>query len=82
MTPTADGGLLAQVRDIARAAGAAIMDIYASDFAVELKEDRSPLTAADKAAHELIVAALTALPVRLPVLSEESKAQGFSERRR
>ena len=31
---------------LARAAGAAIMKVYAEDFAVEHKDDRSPLTAA------------------------------------
>ncbi|HEX5305661.1 MAG TPA: 3'(2'),5'-bisphosphate nucleotidase CysQ, partial [Dyella sp.] len=43
--------LLSQVAAIAEAAGRAIMEIYASDFAVEHKDDRSPLTAADLAAQ-------------------------------
>ena len=34
------------------------MDVYAGKFDVELKDDRSPLTAADKAAHEAIIAGL------------------------
>jgi 3'(2'), 5'-bisphosphate nucleotidase len=69
------------VRDIARAAGAAIMEIYAGEFEVELKDDRSPLTAADKAAHARIVSGLEALEPALPVLSEESGADVFAERR-
>lgn len=36
-------------------AGREILDVYAQDFEVELKEDDSPLTQADKRAHELIM---------------------------
>jgi 3'(2'), 5'-bisphosphate nucleotidase len=72
---------LEAVRDIAREAGDAIMEIYAGEFEVELKDDRSPLTAADKAAHERIVAGLESLEPRLPVLSEESGAEAFAARR-
>jgi 3'(2'), 5'-bisphosphate nucleotidase len=57
---------------LAEAAAEAILRVYESDFAVEHKDDRSPLTAADLAAHDLIVAGLAALTPRLPVLSEES----------
>jgi len=73
--------LLNAVREIARAAGDAIMNIYAQDFAVELKDDRSPLTEADRAAHEIIVARLGRLTPELPVLSEES-APGVVGKRR
>ncbi len=57
---------------IAREAGAAIMDVYAGNFDVEHKADASPLTAADLAAHRVIVDALERLTPDLPVLSEES----------
>jgi len=73
--------LLEPVLAIAHEAGAAIMDIYESDFAVELKDDRSPLTAADRAAHQIIVAGLGRLPEGLPVLSEESADTVFADRR-
>jgi len=42
---------LQQVCAIARAAGAAIMEIYEGEFRVELKGDASPLTCADRASH-------------------------------
>ena len=45
---------LNSVADIARKAGEAIMEIYQQDFDVEHKEDGSPLTRADLAAHNLI----------------------------
>ena len=72
--------LLPQVVDIARDAGAAILDIYEQDFDVEHKADDSPLTAADLAAHKVIVAGLAKLEPALPVLSEESAQQPFAER--
>jgi len=71
----------AAVIDLARAAGAAIMRVYAEDFEVEHKKDCSPLTAADLAAHRLIVDGLTALTPGVPVLSEESASVPWAERR-
>lgn len=53
-------------------AGRAIMAIYAQDFSVIKKDDLSPLTEADMAAHYIIVAGLEKLTPDLPVLSEES----------
>jgi 3'(2'), 5'-bisphosphate nucleotidase len=72
-----NNALLAQVEQIARAAGAAIMDVYArKDFGVQLKSDDSPLTEADAAAHALISRRLAALTPGLPLLSEED-VSGF-----
>jgi 3'(2'), 5'-bisphosphate nucleotidase len=59
---------------IAKAAGEAIMQVYATDFRVENKADNSPLTQADLAAHEVIVNALKHLTPHIPILSEESDA--------
>ena len=70
-----------QIGEIARAAGAAILAIYHSDFAVQTKADESPLTAADLAAQQVIMAALARLDPALPVLSEEAGALAWSERR-
>ncbi|MGH8182709.1 MAG: 3'(2'),5'-bisphosphate nucleotidase CysQ [Rhodanobacteraceae bacterium] len=66
---------------LARRAGAAILEVYAGSFAVEHKADDSPLTAADMAAHRLIVAGLDALTPDIPVLSEESKGIDWQVRR-
>ncbi len=51
-----DQTLLNDVEQIARNAGSAIMKVYAREFSVEEKEDKSPLTEADKAAHEILLA--------------------------
>ena len=65
----------------ARLGGDAIMDVYESDdFGVESKDDASPLTRADKAAHEAIVAELE--KTDLPILSEEGKSMAFAERQK
>jgi 3'(2'), 5'-bisphosphate nucleotidase len=69
------------VVSLAREAGAKIMEIYAQDFAVETKDDQSPLTAADLAAHRHIVAGLTAMTPNIPVLSEESASVPWDVRR-
>ncbi len=61
-------GIIALARD----AAARILEIYEGDFAVEHKDDRSPLTAADLAAHHCILAGLERLAPGIPVLSEES----------
>jgi len=58
---------------IARDAGAAIMNIYAGEFNVELKGDNSPLTCADRASHEVIVAGLQQAYPQIPILSEEGR---------
>ena len=68
---------------LARQAGAAIMAIYAADDGAELqfKADASPLTAADLAAHHLLVAGLPGI-LDIPIISEESGLPTFVERSR
>ncbi|MDA3833454.1 MAG: 3'(2'),5'-bisphosphate nucleotidase CysQ [Spirochaetales bacterium] len=67
---------------IAKAAGEAIMRIYGEDdFAIEMKADNSPLTAADKASHEVIVAGLQKYWPDIPILSEEGEDIPYEERK-
>ena len=73
--------LIEPVIGIAADASDAILEIYNSDdFGVETKGDDSPLTKADKASHNTIVAALAGLTPDIPILSEESKAVPWDER--
>ena len=67
---------------IARAAGEAILGIYqAPETAnIQLKNDDSPLTAADLAAHQLIAEALPKL-LDVPMISEESVIPAYAVRR-
>lgn len=68
--------------DIAKKAGDAIMAIYAGDHRVEYKDDNSPLTAADKASHEVIVAGLAEHFPDIPILSEEGKGIPYATRKK
>jgi len=71
---------LDRIVEISREAGKAIMEIYSRDFDIVEKEDKSPLTEADLAAHGVIVDALKKLDPELPILSEESAKIPFEER--
>jgi len=58
-------------------ASVAIMEIYATDFETRGKDDKSPVTDADEAAEEIILAKLKELVPDVPVLAEESFSAGF-----
>jgi 3'(2'), 5'-bisphosphate nucleotidase len=66
---------------VAREAATRILQVYDRDFDVAHKDDDSPLTAADLAAHRCIVDGLRALSPPIPVLSEESARAAFDQRR-
>ncbi|MFQ5994970.1 MAG: 3'(2'),5'-bisphosphate nucleotidase CysQ [Acidiferrobacterales bacterium] len=71
---------LDETKRIAGDAGRRILDVYERDFSVAHKQDGSPLTEADRAAHQHIVTQLRALTPEVPVLSEESAAVDYTER--
>jgi len=60
-------------------AGKAILEVYGREFAVTAKEDKSPLTEADLASHQVICDAL-ARESSFPILSEESRHAPYAER--
>lgn len=68
--------LLQGLAEASVAAGAAIMAVYESDFAVVMKEDDSPVTAADAAGEAIILAALARLSPDVPVIAEEEVSAG------
>jgi 3'(2'), 5'-bisphosphate nucleotidase len=72
--------LLEPITDLAIEAGNAILAVYATDFDVESKSDESPLTQADLASHNCIVAGLAALTPDIPIISEEDGLPGFDVR--
>jgi 3'(2'), 5'-bisphosphate nucleotidase len=80
-TPLPLARLLDETLVLAQRAGRAILEVYESDFAVTHKEDESPLTQADLAAHRLIVEALARLAPELPCLSEEGADIPYATRR-
>jgi 3'(2'), 5'-bisphosphate nucleotidase len=71
----------ARLLRIAREAGAAVMPHYGARGAVELKADRSPVTAADRAAHQLIVTRLIEWTPDVPIVSEEGEIAPYEVRR-
>ncbi len=73
--------LIAQILHIAVEAGKAILEVYQEDFEVSKKNDSSPLTEADRRAHDIILQGLGHLPVKLPVLSEEGEIPDSRTRR-
>ena len=70
----------AAVQDIVLRAGEEILQVYNTEFAVQTKQDESPLTQADLAAHRVIAAGLQQLTPDIPIISEESVLPPFSER--
>lgn len=73
--------LLLEVAALAREAGRTILEVYASSFSVQEKQDRSPLTEADLRSEKLILAGLKRIAPEIPVLSEESAQAPYSTRR-
>lgn len=71
--------LLSTIIDASIEAGKEILKVYDTDFNIEYKEDESPLTLADKRAHNIIVSYLE--KTNIPVLSEEGRNISFEERK-
>jgi 3'(2'), 5'-bisphosphate nucleotidase len=67
--------------DLAHEAGRAILEVYGTDFDVERKGDRSPLTLADKRSHEIISRGLLSRYPEIPVVSEEGKEIAYAVRK-
>ena len=72
--------LIDPVVSLAAEAGRAILEVYATDFDVQEKDDQSPLTQADLASHRVIMQGLAELTPDIPVISEEAGLPDFDER--
>lgn len=75
--------LLGKVVDVCIVAGEEILKVYnqSGDVSVELKSDDSPVTAADLAAHKVLVPVLKGLLPSVPLLSEEGHLPEWSVRK-
>ncbi|MBN2534985.1 MAG: 3'(2'),5'-bisphosphate nucleotidase CysQ [Spirochaetales bacterium] len=62
-------------------AGKAILEVYETDFSVEYKEDKSPLTMADMISHKIIKKFLANDKDSFPLLSEEGRDIPYKERK-
>lgn len=76
-----DQKLLDELHQIAKRASEQILKIYNTAFTINSKEDCSPVTAADIAAHKIICKSLSKLTPDIPILSEESETISYAERR-
>jgi len=73
--------MLEHVIKIARRAGDAIMKVYHTDFNVEVKDDNSPVTEADLAAHRVILKGIRELDPHTPYISEEADVPEYEARK-
>lgn len=73
--------MINRVITTAEEAGQKILEFYHTEIEVITKDDDSPLTKADLAAHHIIVDSLKELDPTTPVISEESGIPDFEERR-
>ncbi|MBO1073068.1 3'(2'),5'-bisphosphate nucleotidase CysQ [Roseomonas marmotae] len=71
-----DADLLALATRLARSAAAAILSVRQAGFAVEQKNDMSPVTAADRLAEGIILEGLRAAAPGIPVVAEEECSAG------
>lgn len=67
--------------ETARLAGREIMKVYSKDFSVDYKDDRSPLTEADKLSNKVINERLMSQYPDSNIISEENKQLSFDERK-
>ena len=75
-----NNGVIESVIEISKQAGLVIMDIYKTDFNIEFKNDKSPVTEADTMANDIITAELLKIAPDIPILSEEGRDITFEER--
>lgn len=73
--------ILQEIIGTARKAGEAILEFYKDDIEVTSKDDDSPLTKADLAAHHIIIDALSEIDPETPVISEESGVPDYNIRK-
>ena len=68
--------LLTDIVKLADEAGEAVMAVYNTDFKAETKTDKSLVTEADVIAEKIILSGLSELTPDIPIIAEESVADG------
>jgi len=74
--------IIQEVIHISKKAGDAIMDVYRTDYDIQLKADFSPVTKADKNANTIIESGLQGIDNTIPILSEEGRDIAYNERKK
>lgn len=73
--------MIEEIIKIAKQAGVNILEYYDEEIEVTHKDDESPLTKADLAAHHEIVNGLRSIDSETPIISEESGVPEYEERK-
>ena len=68
--------LLSPTLALVQQAGIEVMRVYATDFEVSRKADRSPVTQADLLAEAIITSGLKELTPDIPIIGEEATSDG------
>jgi 3'(2'), 5'-bisphosphate nucleotidase len=76
MTLNLDDALTRRIIAASHEAGEKILEIYGSEFTVQAKDDRSPVTEADEASEAIIVRHLEAIDSSIPYIAEEAYGRG------
>lgn len=76
-----DSSLKSDLLRIVHTAHAEILDVYDTPFDVDRKTDDTPITEADRRAHDAIVNGLSRLDSKIPIVSEESSLTAYDERK-
>lgn len=71
---------LSQLLNLGLEAGRAILEVYKTSFDVELKNDRSPITLADKHSHQILFEGLAGIG-GFPIISEEMREVPYKDRK-
>ncbi|MDP3898174.1 MAG: 3'(2'),5'-bisphosphate nucleotidase CysQ [Mesorhizobium sp.] len=77
MTEIDDRAMLERLEQLALAAGAEIMAVFAAGYAVEQKDDLSPVTEADRRAETVILQGLRESFPEIPCVAEEEASAGL-----
>ncbi len=74
--------MIEEINELAKHAGDVILEVYREhDPSVSLKDDRSPVTEADKRADKVILEGLQRISPDIPTLTEESAQAPYLERK-
>ncbi len=73
--------MILEVINTALKAGKEIIGIYEDNFSVQYKDDRTPLTEADRRSHKVIAEGLERISPNIPILSEEGKDIPYEKRK-
>ena len=76
-----DNTLKSDLLQVVNTAHAEILDVYNTPFNVDRKTDDTPITEADRRAHDAIVNGLSRLDSKIPIVSEESSLTPYDERK-